>query len=105
MTGRPGRVWLNDRMTTIRPVRKRHWLRNTLIVLGVLVLIIAGIAGGYALTLSRSFDEGTEKIEQAFPEETNRPAVPEGPASAAQNILLLGSDTRGELSRDLDSVR
>jgi len=92
-------------MTTTEPVRKRHWLRNTLIVLGVLVLVVAGIGGGYVLTLSRSFDEGTETIEQAFPEETSRPAAPEGAAAAAQNILLLGSDTRGELSNDLDSVR
>ena len=82
-----------------------HWLRNTLIVVAVLTSIIIAVIGTYAFTLSRTFDEGTEKIEEVFPEEATRPAAPEGPAASAQNILLLGSDTRGELAEDLDALR
>jgi len=85
--------------------RRSHWLRNTVIVLGVLALIVVAVVGTYAFTLSRTFDDKTETIEDAFPEETTRPPVAEGVAAAAQNILLLGSDTRGQLDDDIDELR
>lgn len=89
----------------VRKPHKSHWLRNTLIVLGVLALIVVGVIGTYAATLSHTFNEQTETIEEAFPEETTRPPVPEGPAASAQNILLLGSDTRGSVGGSLNEIR
>ncbi|WP_150307013.1 LCP family protein [Planctomonas psychrotolerans] len=92
-------------MTAEPTTARSHWLRNTVIVLVVLVVIGVGIVATYALTLSRTFDTGTEKIAEAFPEETSRPPVLEGAAASAQNILLLGSDTRGAIGEDLATVR
>ncbi len=90
-----------------RTPHRSHWLRNTLIVLGVLAVIIAAVVGTYAFTLSRTFDDSTEKIEEAFPDETSRPpvAVTEGTDAVSQNILLLGSDTRGAVDEDIDELR
>ncbi|WP_207454600.1 LCP family protein [Herbiconiux sp. SYSU D00978] len=88
-----------------RPPKKRK--RVLLIVLAsvaAVVLLVAGGIGLYAFNLARSFDEQTKNIETAFPEEAARPAPVEGEAAQAQNILLLGSDTRGELGDDLDAV-
>lgn len=90
---------------TPAPAHRSHWLRNTLLVLGVLALIVVGVVGTYVATLSQTFNEKTETIETAFPEETTRPPVPEGPAASAHNILLLGSDTRGAIDDDLNAVR
>ena len=45
---------------------------------------------------------------EAQAEETNRPAPAERPADAkhdAQNILLLGSDTRGDIGDDIDDIK
>ncbi len=90
-----------------RTPHRSHWLRNTLIVLGVLAVIVAAVVGTYAFTLSRTFDDRTETIEEAFPDETSRPpaAVTEGTDAVSQNILLLGSDTRGAVDEDIDELR
>ena len=91
----------------VRTPHRSHWLRNTLIVLGVLAVIIAAVVGTYAFTLSRTFDDKTETIEEAFPDETSRPpaTVTEGTDAVSQNILLLGSDTRGAVDEDIDELR
>ena len=57
-----------------------------------------GVAGLYALGLANTFDSA-EKIVDPFPKDSSRPpvaVVPEA-APAPQNILLLGSDTRGDI--------
>ena len=64
-----------------------------------------GTAGVYAWSLANSFDSGTKTLEEVFPDETARPAPVEGEAAKAQNILLLGSDARGEMGDDLESIR
>lgn len=70
---------------------RRRWA--ALIAVGAVVLMAGGIAGTYLWTLGSAID-GTEKISDAFPaDEAQRPLVVEGDA---QNILLLGSDTRGK---------
>ncbi|TFD63133.1 LytR family transcriptional regulator [Cryobacterium suzukii] len=84
----------------------RSW-RSAILAVG---LLIAGAAGIYAWNLSRTFDTQTIKIPEAFPtDESSRPPVvlpvPEAEAEAeatkAQNILLLGSDTRGSNSKSI----
>ena len=111
--------------------RKRHPWRIALGVLVTVVLIIIAAGGIYAFSLTRAFDSGTEKISNAFPDEASRPpasqsapgaadpaaagpdAAPADPSAAvdavpdgqAQNILLLGSDTRGATGKTLADIR
>lgn len=75
------------------PKKKKR--TGLMILLGAvsLVLIALLVAGGYLLSLARSFDSGTTKLTDAFPAETLRPEKAET-AKDATNILLLGSDTR-----------
>ncbi|TFD73279.1 LCP family protein [Cryobacterium fucosi] len=106
--------------------RKRHPWRIVWGVFGAVVLLLLSIGGVYAFTLVRTFDAQTEKIANAFPADADRPppapdpgavqpsaepGVPapaptvEAPATQAQNILFLGSDTRGATDRDLAGIR
>lgn len=83
-----------------KPPKKRDWIKRTFfIVLAVLVVIVIGV-GIYAWSLMNSFNKA-EKIDNAFPTNTTRPAAVEG----AQTILLLGSDTRGSTAADETSGR
>lgn len=83
-----------------RKSRRRRG-RTVLISVAVVVALAAVIAGGYVLNLARTFDAGTTKIEQAFPEESTRPQKVEPVAGkAAMNILVMGSDSRGATEAD-----
>jgi LCP family protein required for cell wall assembly len=69
-------------------------------MVGVLVAMLAAIAGGAAVLVQQVVGKNltTIPVSEAFPDEKGRPA----PISGAQNILLLGSDSRAEPdSRDL----
>jgi polyisoprenyl-teichoic acid--peptidoglycan teichoic acid transferase len=85
--------------------REAHVVRNILIGLAAMIVVSLGVVAVFAFSLSQSFNQKSEQIETAFPEETSRPVEPEGRAAAAQNILLLGSDTRGATGNDLESIR
>ncbi|WP_166785463.1 LCP family protein [Cryobacterium cryoconiti] len=106
--------------------RKRHPWRIALAVLGTVLIGAVATGGIYAFSLTRAFDNGTEKIPNAFPEEASRPSgapadtATDAPASASadpaadpgavpagqpQNILLLGSDTRGATGKNLADIR
>ncbi|MFF5790452.1 LCP family protein [Paeniglutamicibacter sp. NPDC012692] len=67
------------------------------VLLGALALVLIGLlaAGGYLFTLARAFDDGTNKLAGAFPEESLRPQK-SGESSGAVNILLLGNDSRAK---------
>ncbi|MBP7881158.1 MAG: LCP family protein, partial [Actinomyces sp.] len=68
-----------------------------LTLLGVLVVVAVAVAaalGWFVTRVSTSYEGNTETLTEAFPEEETRPAERE---DAAQNILLLGSDTRGAI--------
>ncbi|MBF4995514.1 LCP family protein [Arthrobacter gandavensis] len=71
--------------------RRRHPVRVTILVLLVLVLLAGAVAGGYVWNLARTFNDGTQTIAGAIPENS-----PEKTSAAAdsRNILLIGSDTR-----------
>ncbi|TFD21986.1 LytR family transcriptional regulator [Cryobacterium sp. TMT4-10] len=82
----------------IRP-KRRGW-RIALVAIAAVVLLVGGAAGVYAWTLSNTFDSQTVKIPDVFPDEASRPPAATGDAgngdgATGQNILLLGSDTRG----------
>ncbi len=108
--------------------RKRHPWRIVGGVFGAVFLLLVSIGGVYAFTLTHTFDTQTEKIANAFPADSVRPPatsvvgpvavqpsaepgapapapIVEAPAAQAQNILLLGSDTRGTTDRDLAGIR
>ena len=84
----------------VRRPRKHPRLRIALIAAVSVLAVLAVAVGLFVTNLSTSFDR-TEKIVEAFPEETLRPAPVE---SDAQNILLLGSDTRGAIEGSLDAA-
>lgn len=72
-----------------------------------LVVIAVGIVSVYTLSLANTYNDSVTKISDAdaFPEATVRPKPVAPATAAAQNILLLGSDTRGELGTGLDSIQ
>ncbi|MDH6235366.1 LCP family protein [Cryobacterium sp. CG_9.6] len=93
------------RPTKAQTPRKRTGWRIALISVGTVVLLVAGGAGAYAWNLTRTFDTKTQKITEVFPEnEANRPAELEGEAAKSQNILLLGTDTRGSINGSIDDI-
>jgi len=72
--------------------KKRHpRLRALLIVLGIIITLAVGAAGGFALWLNSSLGN-LEKIDLTVPEKT-RPEVNE---TDAVNILLMGADAGTE---------
>lgn len=75
-----------------RPRRKNR--RKVLVVLGILLallLIPLLVLGGFLIKLGHDFDSGTQKIENAMPEEdyAGRPSD-----DGSYNVLMLGSDSR-----------
>jgi LCP family protein required for cell wall assembly len=78
-------------------------LRIALISVGSVLVLVLGSVGVYAFMLSQQFDS-VEKIVEAFPEESLRPPVVVTEGTAPQNILLLGSDTRGSIGGSLDGA-
>src|SRR5690625_7929318 len=86
---------------------KRRTGRIVFISLAVLLVVVGGAAALYTLNLARNFDGGRTVFENVFPEESERPEAPEPDSEAeqAQTILLLGSDTRGEISDDIDEIK
>jgi LCP family protein required for cell wall assembly len=91
--------------TETQTPRKRKGWRIALISIGAVVLLVAGGAGVYAWNLTRTFDTKTQKIPEVFPtNEAARPPVLKGEAAKAQNILLLGSDTRGSINGSIANI-
>lgn len=91
------------------PRKKRKGLRNTLIVLGSLVVLL-GIGAGIAYAMiSNSFNDIT-RVSIAQDESLKRPAATPTGDGAPINILLLGSDSRetpstGTTAKDLSDFR
>jgi len=86
-----------------KPSAKKRRLRIALIAMGSVLVLLLGSVGVYAFILSQQFN-GVEKIVDAFPDDSLRPPVVETDGPAPQNILLLGSDSRGTVSKDLDDT-
>jgi len=88
-------------------VRKRRW--PWIVVFSLVGVLVAGgaVAGVYLLNLSNSYNDNVTKLESAdaFPDVSVRPAPVEETHAGARNILLLGSDTRGQVGDDLDDIR
>ncbi|WP_449281075.1 LCP family protein [Leucobacter sp.] len=93
--------------TGAAPKRRRRGLRNTLIVLGSLIVLLGVAAGiGYAI-LANSFNEIQRvSIEQdpSLPRPDPVAPQPDSAGGAPVNILLLGSDSREATDTSLDAA-
>ncbi|SNU02009.1 transcriptional attenuator, LytR family [Ruaniaceae bacterium KH17] len=86
--------------------------RTGQIILSALLLVLivgGGVIGSYAWRLNAAYNQA-ERFDSAevFPDAENRPDAivrPDGASYDPMNILLLGSDTRGEVGDDLDDIR
>ncbi|MCF3137982.1 LCP family protein [Paenarthrobacter sp. AR 02] len=78
--------------------------RNVLLGFAAAVLVAGLIGGAYIFNLAQTFNSGTTKIDSAFPEESTRPQKAEPVnGTAAMNVLVMGSDTRGTAELDVDT--
>lgn len=87
---------------------KRRWSgrRKALVAIGVVLALVIAAIGGYAVMLTSTYQQNVTTLPDVFPVESDRPERVEGPAGEAMNILLVGSDTRGELgSNNVNDVR
>lgn len=75
-------------------------------MLGV-VLIAGGALAVYVWNLASTFDNEVTTLpeDEVFPDVEVRPAPVEEQYADAQNILLLGSDIRGDAGDNLDAIR
>lgn len=88
--------------TARRPKRRRPFLVALIATIGSLVgiaTVVAVVASIFVGGLARSFDAHTDTITDAFPG-GDRPAATRG----AENILLIGSDSRASDDPDGDGV-
>lgn len=72
---------------------------SKVVLLSALALFVAAavVSTVFVSNLAHTFDTNVQQLPMAFPNESLRPVKPtEGPASVAMNILLLGSDSRGD---------
>jgi LCP family protein required for cell wall assembly len=84
------------------PAPKRNGLRNFLVLISALMVVAFGVVGLYVVNLSSTFDSAKKiQVEEVFPDEESRPAVS---VNASQNVLLMGSDSRSDVSEDIDDV-
>ncbi|AMB41446.1 MULTISPECIES: LCP family protein [Paenarthrobacter] len=78
--------------------------RNVLLGFAAAVVVIGLVCGLYLFNLAQTFNNGTTKIDAAFPEESTRPQKAEPVnGTAAMNILVMGSDSRGTDQVDLET--
>ncbi|QCU78359.1 LytR family transcriptional regulator [Citricoccus sp. SGAir0253] len=70
------------------PSRRRRTVRNVLLALGALVLVVLVVAGVYVWQVASAFNDKRQTVDAGIATEQ----APDG----ALNILLMGSDSRGE---------
>lgn len=80
-----------------REKSQKKTARNVLLGFAAAVLVIA--CGAYVFKLARTFNTGTTKIENAFPDEATRPIKN---VTGAMNILVMGKDKNADTSVDTD---
>lgn len=97
-----------DHDVTVSPrTRKRRWPWIVALTVAGVLVAAAGAGGAYLFSLTNTYNAEVDKLEvsEAFPDVSVRPAPVDQEHDGARNILLLGSDTRGQLADDIDGVR
>ncbi|MBG6213257.1 MAG: LCP family protein [Cryobacterium sp.] len=89
---------------TLRHRRRKKVWRITLASIISLSLLAAGIGGVGAYKISHSFDDQVATLSTVFPPDNVRPAPSSGQVAEAQNILVLGSDTRGAHNTSINDL-
>ncbi|AOY70103.1 LCP family protein [Paenarthrobacter ureafaciens] len=82
-----------------REKSQKKTARNVLLGFAAAVLVIALACGAYVFKLAQTFNTGTTKIENAFPDEATRPIKN---VTGAMNILVMGKDKNADKSVDTD---
>lgn len=72
-----------------KPARRRHTLRNAFIVVAALLVVALVVVGVYVSQIATAFNEKRQTVEAGI---ATQAAVDDG----ALNVLVLGSDSRGE---------
>jgi LCP family protein required for cell wall assembly len=72
-----------------KPTRRRHTVRNALLVAAALVLVVLVVVGIYVASIATAFNDKRQTVDAGI---ATQAAVDDG----ALNVLLLGSDSRGE---------
>ncbi len=80
--------------------KRKKTARNVLLGVVAFFLVVAAAAGIFAFNLANSFNSKSQKIEQAFPAASARPAETK---TGAVNLLLLGSDSRAASLGDAET--
>ena len=78
---------------TQKPKHVGRWIAVSIV--GLIVLALLAAIGWYFLRINPSVQQ-VETIETAFPEESLRPTEAPSEGAAPMNVLLLGTDSRGE---------
>lgn len=93
------------RLARSRAQAARRRRRRILLVLASVVVSLVSVVTVYALVVANTYQQNVTVLPDVFPDEENRPAAATGELANAQTILLIGSDTRGELgSNDIQDV-
>lgn len=93
------------RLTRSRALAARRRRRRILIAIVSVIVALVTAAAAYAVVLSSTYQQNVTVLPDVFRDDDRRPAAATGEAAEAQTILLIGSDTRGELgSNNIDDV-
>lgn len=93
----------HDRLQVRHGVRRRSRLRIGLAITGASVVVALAATLGFAAYLASTFDANTTTLEGVIETATPSPDATAKDATTPENILILGSDTRGKLKSDPDA--
>lgn len=99
-----------DALVTAEPPAPRRRRRWPWVVVGVIVFALvaaAGVALVYLFNLNQTYTDNVTMLDESetFPDVSVRPDPVDEAHADARNILLLGSDIRGDVGDDLDDIR
>jgi LCP family protein required for cell wall assembly len=102
LRGLRGRAALPD-AATWRSLARNAW-RVSLVVVGLVLVAVATLAGVKAWSINQAFDSQITRIPDAVPAGPALPPVRGTESVPAQNLLLLGTDLPGALDQSLNQL-
>lgn len=94
------RMLKHDRSQVWHGVRRRSRLRIGLAITGASAVVALAATLGFAAYLANTFDVNTTTLEGVIETATPTPGATAVDSTKPENILILGSDTRGKLKSD-----